>query len=134
VSGESGLSRSSTPICSSSRLLGFIVPATYAPLALSGAAPLPPTACLLSGMPPEEEPCSPSRLGGLGGLGILGGFGILGCGGGLGSLGCGGGLGCSTQPRLSRYSRCTAEFQWFLTELSVRPGSILAISAHLLPC
>jgi hypothetical protein len=26
------------------------------------------------------------------------------------------------------------EFQWFLMELSVRPGSILVISAHLLPC
>jgi hypothetical protein len=25
------------------------------------------------------------------------------------------------------------EFQWFLMELSVRPGSILVISAHLLP-
>ena len=26
-----------------------------------------------------------------------------------------GGLGCSTQPRLMRYSRWTAEFQWFFT-------------------
>ena len=26
------------------------------------------------------------------------------------------------------------EFQWFLIELSVRPGNIFVISAHLLPC
>ena len=32
------------------------------------------------------------------------------------------------------YSRCTAEFQWFLTELSVRPGSNFAISAQRFPC
>ena len=44
-----------------------------------------------------------------------------------------GGLGCSTQPRLMRYSRWKVEFQRFFTELSVRPGSSLAISAHRLP-
>ena len=51
---------------------------------------------------------------------------------GLGGLSEAGGLGCSTQPLRMRNSRWTAEFQWFLTELSVRPGSSFAISAHLL--
>ena len=31
------------------------------------------------------------------------------------------------------YFRFRVEFQWFFTELSVRPGSIFAITAHLLP-
>mmetsp|Transcript_66967 Transcript_66967/g.200070 ORF Transcript_66967/g.200070 Transcript_66967/m.200070 type:complete len:345 (+) Transcript_66967:233-1267(+) len=119
--GEVGLARSSATMSWISSLL--------APTAL----PLAPAFAFFGGFGSLGSLGGLGSFGGLGSLGGLGSFGGFGSLGGFGCFGCGGGFGCSTHPFFIRNSRWTAEFQWFLTELSVRPGSSLAISAHLLP-